>query len=46
MSPDAGGLPRYFVKALIPAAFVLLGIQAVVEILRNITVLRTPEVTR
>ena len=46
MSPDAGGLPRYFVKALIPAAFVLLGIQAVVEILRNITVLRTPVVTR
>lgn len=43
MSPDSGGLPRYIVKALIPTAFVLLGIQAVVEILRNLILLRTQE---
>ena len=29
MSPDAGGLPRYPVKALIPFSFLLLGIHAV-----------------
>ena len=44
MSPDAGGLPRYIVKALIPIAFMLLGLQAVVEILRNIDALMTKEI--
>lgn len=39
MSPDAGGLPRYIVKALIPVGFFLLGIQAIVEILRHIDAL-------
>lgn len=29
VSPDPGGLPRYPIKALIPAAFVLLALQAV-----------------
>ena len=29
MSPDAGGLPRYPVKALIPLSFLVLGIHAV-----------------
>ena len=43
MSPDAGGLPRYIVKALIPIAFTLLGLQAVVEILRSIDALMAKE---
>jgi TRAP-type mannitol/chloroaromatic compound transport system permease small subunit len=34
LSPDAGGLPRYPVKALIPAAFSLLLLQALAEISR------------
>ena len=42
MSPDAGGLPRYIVKALIPIAFTLLGLQ-VVEILRSIDALMAKE---
>ncbi len=29
MSPDAGGLPRYPIKALIPFSFLLLGVHAV-----------------
>ncbi len=32
MSPNPGGLPRYPVKALVPVAFVLLGLQGLVQI--------------
>ncbi len=36
MSPDAGGLPRWPVKLLIPAGFALLALQGVAELLRNL----------
>jgi TRAP-type mannitol/chloroaromatic compound transport system permease small subunit len=35
MSPDAGGLPRYIVKIIVPIAFLLLGIQSLAEIGRS-----------
>lgn len=34
MSPDPGGLPRYWVKSLIPLGFLLLGLQAVAQAIR------------
>ncbi len=34
MSPDPGGLPRTWVKSLIPVGFLLLGLQGVAESLR------------
>ena len=40
VSPDAGGLIRYPVKMLIPLAFVLLGTQGLVEIIRCVQGLR------
>ena len=40
VSPDPGGLPRYPVKALIPAAFVLLGLQGIAELSRRVEALR------
>jgi len=40
-SPDPGGLPaRYLLKAVIPIGFILLFIQAVADIARNIELLR------
>ncbi len=39
-SPDAGGLPRYPVKTLIPVACVLLLVQSVSFVIRKIAVLR------
>ncbi|MEB3321861.1 MAG: TRAP transporter small permease subunit [Synechococcaceae cyanobacterium] len=33
-SPDPGGLPRYWVKSLIPIGFLLLGLQGIAEVLR------------
>lgn len=40
-SPDPGGLPyRYLLKAAIPAGFMLLALQAIASILRNLRVLR------
>lgn len=33
-SPDPGGLPRFWVKALIPLGFLLLGLQGVAEAIR------------
>ncbi|MBM5815607.1 MAG: TRAP transporter small permease subunit [Cyanobacteria bacterium K_Offshore_surface_m2_239] len=34
MSPDPGGLPRYWVKSLIPLGFLLLGLQGVAQAIR------------
>ena len=43
-SPDPGGLPRYPIKALVPVAFVLLGLQAVSQAIKAWATLRgTPE---
>ena len=33
-SPDPGGLPRYWVKSLIPLGFLLLGLQGVAQAIR------------
>lgn len=38
-SPDPGGLPRYPIKTAIPAAFVLLAVQAVALVIRQMAVL-------
>ena len=40
VSPDPGGLPRYPIKSVILVAFVLLALQGVAEILRNVAILR------
>lgn len=39
-SPDPGGLPRYLIKTAIPIAFILLLLQGVSELVRNIAILR------
>lgn len=39
-SPDPGGLPRYLIKSAIPIAFVLLLLQALSELVRNIAQIR------
>lgn len=39
MSPDAGGLPYWPIKLLIPVAFVLLILQAVSEVIKRIAML-------
>ena len=39
ISPDPGGLPRYPVKTLVAAAFVLLVLQAVASLVRHVAVL-------
>lgn len=39
MSPDPGGLPRWPIKAAVPLAFLLLLLQAVAEIVRQVAVL-------
>lgn len=36
MSPDAGGLPRWPVRLLIPAGFFLLGLQGVAELIHHV----------
>ena len=36
LSPDPGGLPRTWVKSLIPLGFLLLGLQGIAEVLRLI----------
>ncbi len=41
-SPDPGGLPRYPIKALILVSFVLLLLQAVSQIVKQIDVIRGP----
>lgn len=40
MSPDPGGLPRYPIKTVIPIAFVLLAIQGVAVLIRQVAILR------
>jgi TRAP-type mannitol/chloroaromatic compound transport system permease small subunit len=40
LSPDPGGLPRWPVKALIPLGFMLLGLQAVAELIKRVAFLR------
>lgn len=40
MSPDPGGLPRYWIKSVIPLGFGLLALQAVAEVARGIQSLR------
>lgn len=39
MSPDAGGLPRWPVKLLLPVGFALLALQGVAEVIKRIGVL-------
>jgi TRAP-type mannitol/chloroaromatic compound transport system permease small subunit len=39
MSPDAGGLPRWPVKLLLPLGFALLALQGVAEVIKRIGVL-------
>lgn len=39
-SPDPGGLPRYPIKTVIPLAFVLLAVQGVSLLIRQVAVLR------
>ena len=39
-SPDPGGLARYPIKALVLVAFVLLILQAIAEVIKQITILR------
>lgn len=43
MSPDPGGLPRYPIKTIIPIAFVLLILQGVSMLVRQVVVLRASE---
>ena len=35
ISPDPDGLPRYWIKALIPVSFLLLSLQGISEAIRN-----------
>ncbi len=42
-SPDAGGLPRYPIKTVMPVAFVLLMLQGVSEVIKNVLKLRGDE---
>lgn len=44
MSPDPGGLPRYPIKAVIPAAFVFLLLQGLSMLARRVVFLATPAV--
>ncbi|TNE85808.1 MAG: TRAP transporter small permease subunit [Deltaproteobacteria bacterium] len=39
-SPDAGGLPRYPVKSLVPLSFVLLLVQGLSELIKKVAMLR------
>jgi TRAP-type mannitol/chloroaromatic compound transport system permease small subunit len=39
LSPDPGGLPRWPVKALIPLGFILLGLQALAELIKRVAFL-------
>lgn len=39
-SPDPGGLPRYPIKTMILVAFLLLVLQGIAEVLRNVEILR------
>ena len=48
VSPDPGGLPRYPIKTALLVAFVLLALQGIAEIVKNLAILRgrlgeTPE---
>ena len=45
MSPDPGGLPRTWVKSLVPLGFLLLGLQGIAEALRLRWALRNPNAT-
>lgn len=45
-SPDPGGLPRWPIKALVPVAFALLGLQGVASAIRAFTSLRVPDADR
>ena len=46
MSPDPGGLPRTWVKSLIPLGFLLLGLQGIAEALRLRLALGNSEATQ
>jgi len=39
-SPDPSGLPRYPIKSFVLVAFILLSLQAISEIIRNVAILR------
>lgn len=40
MSPDPGGLPRYPIKTVIPIAFILLMLQGIALLIRQVAILR------
>ena len=44
MSPDPGGLPRYPIKTVIPIAFILLLVQGVSLLIRQVAILRGVQV--
>lgn len=44
VSPDPGGLPRYPLKAMVPVAFVLLGLQGISMLIRRLQVALAPRV--
>ena len=46
ISPDPGGLPRTWVKSLIPLGFLLLGLQGIAEALRLRLALGNSEATQ
>lgn len=42
-SPDPGGLPaRYLIKSTIPISFLLLGLQGILEVIKNIRIIADP----
>lgn len=43
MSPDAGGLPRYPLKTMLPVAFIFLGLQGISWLIHQIAQLRQQE---
>jgi len=46
ISPDAYGLPRYWVKSLIPLGFLLLSLQGINETIKNIIKLKRHKLNR
>lgn len=42
LSPDPDGLPRYWIKSFIPIGFLLLALQGLSEVIKQVGVLRDP----
>ena len=45
-SPDPDGLPRYWIKTLIPISFFLLALQGISEVIRNWSKLKDPSLLK